>query len=149
MKDTKCRSTKVIVRIIHPHRNMVIVPYHYASIHLPSLLGDHCYFESRTTNSMMLDSFWLVIAHIPSYNSILPSRMLPMTTASRLESYHPMRQGYKCEIILVTGYIALTSIFSRWFRFRFPLWVSFMSLSLSLCPVIFAVNSSSSLCSRS
>lgn len=109
---------------------MGIVPCHYASVHLLGDLEIHCYFESRTTNSMMLDSFWLIIAHIPSYNSTLSSRMLPMTTASRLESCHPRRQGYRCEIILVTAYIALNCIFSRWFRFRFLLWVLFMSLDL-------------------
>lgn len=129
-KDTKCRSTKVIVRTILQHRNIVIVPRHYASVHCLSLVEDHCYVKSRTTNSITLDSFWLVIAHIPSYNSTLSSSMLPITTTSRLESYHPMRQGYKCEIILFTGYIAWNCIFSRWFRFRFPLWVSFMSLDL-------------------
>lgn len=66
--------------------------------------------------------------------------MLPITTALRLEDYHPMRLGYECDIILVNGYITRTSIFSRWFRFPFPLWVSFMSLSLSLSVQSFSLS---------
>jgi hypothetical protein len=115
---------------------MVIVPSHYLASTYLSLLEIHCCSESRTKNSMILDSFWLVIAHIPSYNSILSSRMHPMATASRLENYHLIRLRYECDIIPVTGYIALTSIFSRWFRFRFLLWVSFMSRSFSLSTLL-------------
>ena len=62
--------------------------------------------------------------------------MLRMTSASPLKNNYPMRLGYACEIILVTCYIALTSMFSRWFRFRFLLWVSFMSQSFSLLTLL-------------